>query len=391
MKRVGQILFIYKGHHPIFSLYPPKSYKLIITLHENSEYMFLLNMTYVVIDRGIIMSIPTCVSTHYEFTSDTDVSSLYGNEMLQPNLMYKIRNYYLLTFFIHVRKSHFIQFQLLESVINKHVIYDGPGFLSPVLRNQTFQKTSSFQCIVQFLPSSNKKKCTVSFYSKLLVNDMIHELKTESVTVLQFPNKKCSRSPCVVFLSTNYGHQVNVTVDQFKTSGAVDPSCKYAGLVSEEQFSNNYRESDTICKSYGASYKPSLYSLNSSFILIFYWYKEYVTVNVSLEINSTKCKPLQIYTVDLKRICHIKLYNEPKCVSYLKNKTRYLGVQLISKYQFDLLEINITLITAKCFSDIHTLNHIGLFRTKRSLVIVISMEDTDWLMQGLLQVVLFLG
>ena len=90
------------------------------------------------------MGIPTKVSTEHGSISKTGVNSLYVIESLQPNLIYKIEKNLLLTYFICVRKSHFIIFHTSELVFNKYIIYDGPGILSPVLRIKNFQKHQVF-------------------------------------------------------------------------------------------------------------------------------------------------------------------------------------------------------------------------------------------------------
>ena len=342
--------FVYKGHHSIFSVYPPYSQLNIILFTDWFNLFYVLNMTYIVIEKGLLMSSSTGISTRYDFTRKNDAISLYDIKNLRPNLIYKLGTNLVLTYFICVRKSHFIIFEMSDSVLKKNIVYDGPGFLSPVLKNHKLQTTSSFQCILQIILSSSLYNYSQSFHSMVFPISIMYKVQNEINNVLHFPNKECSRNTCVVFLSTNYGHQVNITVDQFKTSGNFDPSCKYAGLVLAEQFSNS--DSDTICKSYGPSYKPSLYSSNSSIFMIFYWYKRYMTANVSLTINSTRCKPVYLYPDYITRVCSRlfrgSTYNKTKCQSYLKDLTKSLGFQLIPTHHSFKLEMVITLTTATC-------------------------------------------
>ena len=69
----------------------------------------------------------------------------------------------------------------------------------------------------------------------------------------------------------------------------------------------------------------SLYSKNSSLILIVYWYKEYGEMNASVMVSQTKCKPV------IMNPCHFNIFcgnNIIKCQSYLDNVTRFSNINL---------------------------------------------------------------
>ena len=234
-------------------------------------------------------------------------------------------------------------------MVNNYAVYDGPGFLSDILKRQRIYKTSSFQCFIQILESSKSGSptLTLNFSSKLILYQETYEVRYTSVNIIHFPNQQCQKNLCFVFLFTSQDNQVNITVNKFVTSDIYDPNCKYAGLVTVEKNEADYKESDTFCKSYD-SFKPSLYSLNTSSYLLFYWYSEYSTGNVSLIINTTECKPLQINLDHIGKIGCLFYEYRLKCQHYLNSVTNKIGVQLSVMYVYGWSELAIKLTVAKC-------------------------------------------
>ena len=119
------------------------------------------------------------------------------------------------------------------------------------------------------------------------------------------------------------------------------------GLVSAEQLDGQYNQTDIICSS--VSFRPSLYSFNSSFVLIFYWYKGYVTVNMSLYISTTVCKPVLIHSDQIHPLCssHSETFNHEQCDFYLKNVTKQTGVLLTFDNSDYDLKVKATILEAK--------------------------------------------
>ena len=122
---------------------------------------------------------------------------------------------------------------------------------------------------------------------------------------MHFPNHNCEGSACLLFVQSD--NQINGTVVKFITSGMSDFYCKFAGLVFGEKSSNDYYVIDSMCTRFenliyayhgmikpitepNKFYQPSVYSSGRFMAVLFFWYENFLTFNVSLSISPTKCK-----------------------------------------------------------------------------------------------------
>ena len=132
--------FAFKGQHSVFSLYLPFHdveivfHKSEIDKYHTTNIFCRLNMSYFIRDKNLVYNIPLLFMSHLQ----------------HPQLIYQFTNKILLVFFrLNLRKFHQIVIQISELLVDKYILYDGPGFLSNILKNEIIQRTSSFQCIIQ--------------------------------------------------------------------------------------------------------------------------------------------------------------------------------------------------------------------------------------------------
>ena len=236
--------------------------------------------------------------------------------------------HYLFRFYVAVRKLDNIIIWLSESKMSRYVVFDGPGLLSDTLQNPgNFKITTTFQTVVLMLKSDRAmiKNNSVVFVSKHLSSSWKIKTNQTENSLFHFPNNNCKENPCVVSVFGDLNYQINITVISVNTKILNDFGCFYAGIVTAEWSNSEYKEIKTVCESKNDLVGQSIYSFNSSLVLVLYWYQEYSEINTSMTITQTNCKPVFIDLCWLHNLCFTR---ETMCISYLFNVTRFSGVNL---------------------------------------------------------------
>ena len=204
---------------------------------------------------------------------------------------------------------------------------DGPGLLSDTLHNsENYITTTTFQTLVLMWSPHGITKNSLVFDSKPLSTSRTIITNEDENSLFHFPDDKCKKSLCILLVRTNRDYHVNITVVSVKSKILNDYGCFYAGIVMGERINSEYKQIKTTCESNNNSIGQSIYSYNSSLILVIYWYKGYSKINTSVIISQTKCKSVLIDLCWMHKLCST---HEALCHSYLYNVTRFSGVSLI--------------------------------------------------------------
>ena len=235
-------------------------------------------------------------------------------------------HYYLFRFYVAVRKLDKIIIWINESVMLRYIVFDGPGLLSDTLyKSGNYITTTTFQTLVLMWSPHGITKNSLVFASKPLSTSRSIITNEDESSLIHFPDDKCKKSLCILLVRTNIDYHVNITVISVKSKKLNDYGCFYAGIVMGERINSEYKLIKTICESNNDSVGQSIYSYNSSLILVIYWYKGYSKINTSVIISQTKCKPVLIDLCWMHKMCST---HEALCHSYLYNVTRFSGVSL---------------------------------------------------------------
>ena len=303
--RSKQEAFIYL-HHSTFSLYP-KFNNINIDISVAESVFIILNATYSVLDIDLIINNPT-------------VQHSESVKLLSNNL---IRSEHLLsTYLIRVFRINSISPKYLNLQKHTIVVYDGPGFLSSIIKSDSgFYQTSTFQCIVQTVVQWDENNIIdFNYASHQLQNSQ--KITIPNKTFVTIPIYNCTLNVCVLFLNTRSDNKVNVTIINVTYVG-VDfnrPNCYYGGLVTGEHFNGKYMESSAVCQPLDGSKRQSrsFYSYNSSLVIVLYWYKHYSAINATIEISQTRCEPIRINLCTANILCHY-LHDTTQCDQYLQS------------------------------------------------------------------------
>ena len=241
---------------------------------------FVLNYFFTVMDRYIVYNIP---NVHFY--------------IILPELVYKIGYDILLpSYFIQVKKLSYVVLSSVNKWTSAFVIYDGPGFLAnSIIVNNTINKiisTSTFQCIIQLmLPTIityYHNVHTFKYTSSHLVNNntILVDVNHHNYKVLQLPNTICLDYVCVFLVNTRTDLQINVTLNEIVSEGICNPTCKYGGIVVGEYLDNEFQEYPAVCQKHNGHIEQSrsMYSKNSSLVLVLYWYSMYQNITASVSL-----------------------------------------------------------------------------------------------------------
>ena len=277
--------FLYCGYHSMFNLYP-KWAVIDIVFSADKFSHFKINVSFSIIDPNLIISIP--VSKNVTKISKIHIGSIFNLENKQTLLSYSIV----------VERIKFIILHVNEYLVQKYIIYDGPGYLSEMVSKfQNIYKTSTFQCLIHVLEETNflpKMNFEVKFSAKQL--NISVRLHTDEFNIIHAPFPTCHRNPCLLLIETIPGQHINITIYKLLYQGFTSFTCCHGGLVTGELINNKFKKSLTVCESIDIFKGESrnLYSSSSSLILILYWYKYYSSINITFNLSNTFCQPVHI-------------------------------------------------------------------------------------------------
>ncbi len=284
--------FIFCGQHSIFSLYP-SFHHIDIRVILMYDIQFDLKAEYSVVDF------------------ENSIHSLtFSFQVPKPYIVHIIQNYSVISYCIKVRKVYHI---VLNITGKKFVIYDGPGFLSPVLEpNQNnILRASSFECILQILSEINVLY-QVQFSSNHTFTAPMVLKSNQSDIIMVLPNTEFSLPLNVVPLQAEASFQINATVLLMSYFGMESITCKYSGFLAAEYFPYSYEESVALCQSYNGSSVPhkSFFSGSSSLMLVLFSFEHYSSIVTTVVISGTKCKGIHVDICTWTMLCTSTFYFE---------------------------------------------------------------------------------
>ena len=211
---------------------------------------------------------------------------------------------------------------------SEYIVYDGPGLLADVSKNQRIKQCSTFQCIIHLLTHRNHLlHANIKYYTEALPSLERVKISQEQLLSINLPNMNCLDTVCTVAIHIPDGYHIIVTVNKLLRIGLYDETCLYGGLVASEQLTDDYRQSGTVCEHYhGTEHPRKFYSHKSSLILILYWYKMYSKINITVDISSTSCELVNIDICHYHNVC--KEDTSLSCLLYLNYVTQYASINI---------------------------------------------------------------
>ena len=304
----GPQYFMFCGIHSNLINYPDSS-NVTLLISGISTYNFRsfpihyqVILFYSVIDD---MRIYQNTSSKYNILQGRLIWSLYLKQanITVTSIMMKAAKY-----------QHFVIKFMMDSLIFME-IFDGPGTLSPLVlkNNQNLYVTSTFQSLIHIWASVLQEIQLLCGFTY-----EIHKININNFFKINGANS---------FITSN-GHTfevwkvfsfstLNMTILNVTYNGINDPLCTNAGISFYSLNNNSYREITTDCFSLTSiKTKKNMFSSSNESLLVIYSYTEYGKFNLSVNLSSTKCKPVQVNACALTYLCRIE--HNPLCTEHRK-------------------------------------------------------------------------
>ena len=326
---------IFCGHYPTLSYYSNYDQVIFGILWGVNDETFIIQNSFTVMDTNIItnlnkQNIQLCdLRRGKKHGFDSSLIYLVHSSSLETLVMY----------FLRIVKTHKIVIHFYINELDRYVVFNGPGFLSKVLKNKgDIVTTSTFQCIIQtFDKNLEKRKSNLTFHYfstkiKNLKNLKLHYFRTN---LYHLPHTDYN-SLLVMHVHAEPGYQINITILNYTSTMDHYPHCSFGRLYLSDKSSGNYEDLRTICNSYGVG--KSVFSHNSTLTLVHYHYKMYDFVQVTLQITQTQCKHVEVNVCYFYNHCFYAIsqckyhilygHNTKKCNLYLRNITSHSNLSL---------------------------------------------------------------
>lgn len=215
-----------------------------------------------------------------------------------------------MTYKIQVQKFQTVRLRLtmIDESVAVFYLFKGPGFLSKryILLNANRKlAVKSFQCIVQVAQKDPffawVKERSIYFFGKSSKGKTMYVSNGTLPETIYFSSDKF-RTEAVqsvyLFLSTK-DTVVNVTVRKFVFTGEPNNMCVFRGVAVFQFGTNLPYEEFLFCNKYLTKHivkwhvPRSVFSIDSSSLLVFYIHKEYSTMEVEVLVAHSPCKILK--------------------------------------------------------------------------------------------------
>ncbi len=325
-----------------FNLYP-MYLSTSVELDFLSYIIHLIHVSFVMMDQGI--------------TSTQEASSSLSG-VLKSFMITNMRKHQIHHYHIQVEKVNQM-WVCVPSSVAKHLnitMFDGPGDLSDVLTpvDGCF-KTSTFQFNMYLVSHwfGGRNILSHLYFSSKIKNFVPISVKTQTFFTLNIPNWSCEiKKYCALLIQSSSGQQINMSVTKLNYSGVESQTCSFGGIAVLEQAGDKFEESATLCEPHDERLAQSrlFYSVHSSLMVVVFWYREYSTVNATVNISPTECKTVQICECTFESHCYLAGNSEP-CLEYLRKITEHSHVRFKAHTGYSIqLYLLYSLNDEKCFT-----------------------------------------
>ena len=294
-------IFTYCGVISLFTIYP-RDFEVSFKLHIGNAWYIKLNTTFDLISANII--------ENYKLEDNKFYTSVHVYHL-------KLIMTCIITYKIVVEKYQNIVLYTQLSSYSHAIIYNGPGYLTQktiAKSNSQLIVINSFQIIVEFVTHCAESRSNLNRDLFFTYSTKINDFNTEELsetrlsTSISFSSKGQGVSSIVLFRSPDHS-SVNVTILRYSFQGVYEPNCPF-GAVSFFEYSNlqNITEIKSICSSSIEGHFQNVYSSTGSMLIVFYAYREYSSLNVTVNVSYTRCQSVRIQSCILFEIC-LQHYN----------------------------------------------------------------------------------
>ncbi len=310
--------FVFCGHHSTFNLFPSFSKVQIVLLHSiviKPKVLAFFSM----IDQNVAHNVPF-------------------SEQMQQRPVYYVslrENEQITVYSIVVEKIFFIVVNVSQFVNKSFTIFDGPGVSAPVIVPQkNLYATSTFQCVLLKFSTTIMVAGRYMFVSykatQLEISQEVDVQPNPPAILFVLDSKQCL-SPIVIQAKVEERVRMNATVKQLSFIGPNSNLCTYGGIVGVDVANNEYQEILTLCEPFEETHGQgrSVYSKSAMLILVFYWYKEYAEVSLTLQFAQTKCQSVRLDPCVVVERCKMSAQTD-LCEPYLAEIS---GLSSINLYQ----------------------------------------------------------
>ena len=336
---------IFCGHYPTLSYYSNYDQVIFGILWGVNDETFVIQNSFTVMDKNII----TNFNRQNIKQCDLRAGRKHGFDSTLIYLVHSSSIEILIIYFLKVVKTHRIVIHFYINELDRYVVFNGPGFLSEVLKNKgNILTTSTFQCIIQtFDKNQEKRKSNLTFHYFSTKIKKVKIVKLLRTNLYHLPHRDYNNL-LVMHVHADPGYQINVTIVNYTSAMDHFPHCSFGGLYFSEKSSEKYEDLRTICNLHGVG--KSVFSYNSTMILVHYHYKMYDFVEVTLQITQSDCKHVEVNVCYFYNHCFYAISqcnyhlsyskNKKKCNIYLRNITSHSNVSLSIKDRNIIFSLN---------------------------------------------------
>ena len=287
----------YCGLHSTFC-YFPKFNKFALEISSKRLTLFVMNITFSVIDGNVIHDHTPARHTERGF---------YFDLVNVMSTSYTLRREYILTSFqILLHVLYKVELVIFKKWRDDFVVYDGPRMIFNTLYARYISSTravvsaSTFTCFIQFLLNfkveNNNEHFTFSGKLVKMVNYTNGAFEPGSYNKLTLPSNECDLGSCSILVSTGSDLIFNFSVIKIVVYSSAFSSTMYQGVRVGEFDNGQPRDLfGQTQKTYAWTVSLRHYYTRSSRMWFYsFWYAPISHISATFSVMTTKCISVRI-------------------------------------------------------------------------------------------------
>ena len=319
----------------------PKGRNLGIFLYVKQYVKYNILFSYSVMDMSILYS-------YHNTTWNKDINGV--QKLFNRGIYLFAGEKYIDEYLISTDQAKTIVFTINKTQL--FVVHDGPGQACSKLRHfENKYYTKSFIAFIIYTRHYKESNATVIYESNQSVIYITLEInKTLDLNYSSVCAQKLQI--CTIYIVTTLNLNLVITTVNMTYCGLENTQCYFAGFVAYKRTRwQSLKHVSTVCalQNIKIEYKP-IYIDSKSGFLIFYAFKEYGNLHMSLRITTIQCKLIPINICALAEHCYSMFCKRHQ---YRLNQN---WIKKVRQFRSGLLSLNLrysTCVNIEVVSDMH--------------------------------------
>ncbi len=304
--------FTFYGFRAIFTFYPPDNV-FALNLHYGRVQYMKIEVFFDILAAQIVSNV-------FPSANIENSQSLYSYHFHTPSMLLEVTK-------VKVAPLRSIVFRFLLPEFAHIILYDGPWYKAwcrTISPGTKMMETSGFQAVLNLVSKSKNisKSFNISFAGKLVKATVQSLQQNRQYILLHLSSQIIGKVHAFAsVIESPVDTNIEVSLINYQYVGEYHSQCIYSGFSIYD--SHNHTELRTVCSNGSSSKLPAYFSDQNHIFLLLYSYKEYSSIEVSVNVSCARCRVVKVHACDVRINANHKRIKIPRS-SFFSARTQFV-------------------------------------------------------------------